>query len=528
MARRGALGQHRAAPARRDLHDALRSDGAPPLYYVLLHVWTGAVRLGRRRGALAVGRVHDRRRRSRLWFAARRFAGTAGAWIAVDARWSRTRTRSGTRPRRACTRSRCCSSRAGILAFQRALEQPTIGPARAVRRARRAARCTRSTGRSTCSRSSWCAARLAARGAARTAHAARRMLRRDGARRPRVRAVAADVPVPARAHRHAVGHRRCCPGIPLGYTLRDFAGGDQQAGRLPGGGCCSSSCCRCCCSACSAAATDDRRVELDLHTQPGARWEAFVGGADARRRPDAQLPRGRRVPVALQRDRLPVLRRCSSRAASRRFADPRVRAGVLVVVLGLGFVGRRPQRRARNRTQAGEVAAVLRAEAQPGDVVVYCPDQLGPRCTGSRRRARRGRRIPSVRARPAFVDWVDYKKRLARGRSRGVRAGRARAGRRPHALVRERARLHHAPGRVPGAVDAVRDRARPRDRASRPTSGSSSTRGCRSSRPPGRRTADRTWRPGRASTRWTSDVRVRAVLVPYVLSRADRASRRWC
>jgi hypothetical protein len=30
------------------------------------------------------------------------------------------------------------------------------------------------------------------------------------------------------------------------------------------------------------------------------------------------------------------------------------------------------------RTQAVQVAAVLNAQAQPGDMVVYCPDQLGP------------------------------------------------------------------------------------------------------------------------------------------------------
>ena len=38
-------------------------------------------------------------------------------------------------------------------------------------------------------------------------HAARRMLHRDGGRRVGVRSVAADVPLPARAHGHAVGDR---------------------------------------------------------------------------------------------------------------------------------------------------------------------------------------------------------------------------------------------------------------------------------------------------------------------------------
>ena len=33
---------------------------------------------------------------------------------------------------------------------------------------------------------------------------------------------------------------------------------------------------------------------------------------------------------------------------------------------------------ATERTQAGQAADVLRANARPNDLVVYCPDQLGP------------------------------------------------------------------------------------------------------------------------------------------------------
>lgn len=67
----------------------------------------------------------------------------------------------------------------------------------------------------------------------------------------------------------------------------------------------------------------------------------------------------------------------------------------------------------QQRTQAAHVAAVLNAQAQTGDVVVYCPDQLGPavdrlitvpgviqltfpRATGAQR-----------------VNWVDYRKTIA-------------------------------------------------------------------------------------------------------------------
>lgn len=87
-----------------------------------------------------------------------------------------------------------------------------------------------------------------------------------------------------------------------------------------------------------------------------------------------------------------------------------VRAGVLAVfaalavaVCGLNIVR-------YDRTQAGAVADVIRAEARPGDVVVVCPDQLGPALS-------RLVDVPGVRllrlpdlGDPHRVDWVDYEK----------------------------------------------------------------------------------------------------------------------
>ncbi|MBV9660060.1 MAG: glycosyltransferase family 39 protein [Acidimicrobiales bacterium] len=65
---------------------------------------------------------------------------------------------------------------------------------------------------------------------------------------------------------------------------------------------------------------------------------------------------------------------------------------------------------AQDRTQAVQVAAILNAQAQPGDMVVYCPDQLGPAVD-------RLLKVPGVteitfpRATgPGRVNWVDYKK----------------------------------------------------------------------------------------------------------------------
>jgi hypothetical protein len=94
----------------------------------------------------------------------------------------------------------------------------------------------------------------------------------------------------------------------------------------------------------------------------------------------------------------------------------RLRAGVLVVACATGLVGGWTLARLE-RTQAGEIASRIAALARPGDVVAYCPDQLGPAVY--RALERRGdvdvRNIafadPSG---PALVDWVDYAQRMQR------------------------------------------------------------------------------------------------------------------
>lgn len=66
------------------------------------------------------------------------------------------------------------------------------------------------------------------------------------------------------------------------------------------------------------------------------------------------------------------------------------------------------------RTEASRVAAVLNVQAQPGDLVVYCPDQLGPAVN-------RLITVPQVNEltfpkaiSPQRVDWVDYKKDISK------------------------------------------------------------------------------------------------------------------
>jgi hypothetical protein len=92
-----------------------------------------------------------------------------------------------------------------------------------------------------------------------------------------------------------------------------------------------------------------------------------------------------------------------------RLPDVRLAAGALVVVLVLGLVGGLREARLQ-RTQGGEVAEAIEAAAGPGDVVAYCPDQLGPATSRHLPRDLHQEAFP-LRGDPRFVDWVDYEDR---------------------------------------------------------------------------------------------------------------------
>jgi hypothetical protein len=92
----------------------------------------------------------------------------------------------------------------------------------------------------------------------------------------------------------------------------------------------------------------------------------------------------------------------------------RWRAGVLIVGSLAGLLGGFQLVRTE-RTQAGQIAATIAAQARPGDVVAFCPDQLGPAV--HRALSRLGdkdlREIAYAdTSGPALVDWVDYASRM--------------------------------------------------------------------------------------------------------------------
>jgi uncharacterized membrane protein len=90
------------------------------------------------------------------------------------------------------------------------------------------------------------------------------------------------------------------------------------------------------------------------------------------------------------------------------FADRRVHAGIVTVAVVLGLWATAPNVFGE-RTSAARVAAVLAEQGEPGDVVAYCPDQLGP--SVSRLLPDGLVQLTFPRATPPqFVDWSDYER----------------------------------------------------------------------------------------------------------------------
>jgi mannosyltransferase len=88
--------------------------------------------------------------------------------------------------------------------------------------------------------------------------------------------------------------------------------------------------------------------------------------------------------------------------------NPKVR----VVVVGLAVVAgliSSAQNVTTQRTQGAAVSAAINADAKPGDIIAFCPDQLGPSVyRGIRNPSRYDMVTFPRRTGPQIVDWVNY------------------------------------------------------------------------------------------------------------------------
>jgi len=392
------------------LHAALKQDGAPPLYYLLLHFWTAAFGSGNV-AARSLSAVFMGGAVVATWFAARRFAGTTAAWIAAALMLANPYAiRYATEARMYSLEILLVAS--GIVAFERAMDKPTIGRLSVV-----------SVLVALFIYNQYWAFYLMVVVVALfgwLAYRARTAEQRNAARRVLVAIAIGGLTflpwVPTflyqRAHTGTPWGLPVLPGIPFGYTLRDFAGAaaetsaDRQEGwllffvLLP-----------MLLLGVFARGIDERRIEIDVHVPRSTRVIAFLGGAGLLTALTLNYLAGGAFQSRYSAIVFPFFVLLVARGFTT-LRDIRIRAGVLVVAVLLGFAGG-VRNFVTQRTQAGEVAAVLRRDARPGDLVVYCPDQVGPAVHRLVQKGLDEVVYPSF-AGPERIDWVDYKQRLAK------------------------------------------------------------------------------------------------------------------
>jgi uncharacterized membrane protein len=154
------------------------------------------------------------------------------------------------------------------------------------------------------------------------------------------------------------------------------------------------------------AAVDRRHIDLDIRTRPlgrpvgiavgGTLAAAVAGGFLTNSAFDARYASVVFIPLIL----LVVV-------GLTTFRDRRIRAVILAVAVVAGLFGSIPDV-TTNRTQAGEVARAIAASGKPGDVVAYCPDQLGPAVNRLLPAGRYSQTTFPRGTGPVYVNWVDY------------------------------------------------------------------------------------------------------------------------
>jgi hypothetical protein len=158
----------------------------------------------------------------------------------------------------------------------------------------------------------------------------------------------------------------------------------------------------------------ERIVELDLHTRPRARGTSFVVGGTL----FAAIAGGILTQSAFSSRYaavvfLPLLLLIA--LGTTTLLNPRVRVALVAVAVAAGMVAS-AQNVVTQRTQGPPVAAVIDAQAKPGDIVAFCPDQLGPSVYRVMVQPSQFHMLTFPRGTgPAIVDWVDYEKAVHAG-----------------------------------------------------------------------------------------------------------------
>jgi 4-amino-4-deoxy-L-arabinose transferase-like glycosyltransferase len=387
------------------LHAALRHDGAPPLYYALLHVWIQLFGTGDA-AVRSLSAVFSIVSLPLAWYAGLRLGGRRLAWLTLlVVATSPYAIRYGTEARMYSLVMLLVL--AGYLAVLRAVEEPSLGRLACVAVATALLVYTQY----------WCFYLVAVAGALLLWQSARGASAtvRASARRAFGAVVVGGltfipwVPTFLYQARHT-GTPWGDPRVPwssIAEALGRF-GGDANNGEtfilifvlltlvvlaVFGRG------------------ADERTIELDVRTQPRVRREAILAFGTLVLGTTVAFVSGSAFDARYASVMFPFFALLVA-VGITLFLDRRLRAAVLAVVVLLGLAGG-IRNYTTDRTQAAQVASIINAQARPGDVIAFCPDQIAPS-------ASRLIHTPPGVAQVAFadtlapsrIDWVDYKTRV--------------------------------------------------------------------------------------------------------------------
>lgn len=386
-----------------DIPSALRHDGHPPLYYVVLHAWIGVfgtsdVAVRALSGVFAVTAL------PLMWLVGRRRGGPVLAWLALLVlAVSPFALRYATETRMYALLVLLVL--AGWLLVDGAL-----------RLGRDGALVLAATALVTAAllyTHYWSLWLLAATGSllAWRARRAQDEGERRRARRVLVAIVAGVVlfmpwlPVLVDQARHT-GTPWSGPPRPttlLASTLTDFGGGDFRDAELVG-----AMILVLMLLAVFGATRDRFTIEIDLRTTPPFRADAYVAATTLALGAAAAYATWSAYATRYAAVLFPLVVLLVA-GGIQRFGDRWIRDGVAVTVTGALLLGG-VYNLVTVRTQAGVIGAAVAERAGAGDVVVYCPDQLGP--AGSREMPADVTQLvyPTLDG-PERVDWRDYEAR---------------------------------------------------------------------------------------------------------------------
>lgn len=158
----------------------------------------------------------------------------------------------------------------------------------------------------------------------------------------------------------------------------------------------------------TASAVGARHLELDFRTVPGVRWEVTIVATTAALGLVAGFVADAVFVARYAAVFLPMLLVATGIGLARipPLWPRRIAALVLLALAGVGwFVNVRD-----SRSQGEEIADAIAQEATPGDVVAFCPDQLGPSTLRYLPTTVRAVGLPAL-SRPERIDWRDYAER---------------------------------------------------------------------------------------------------------------------